>query len=164
MNSCIRKLVLTAVCIGSSGAALAGGVTVRYVHPEQFSDMPVPVSDRERALGEISAHFSKLGQALPPSQELAVEVLDVDLAGHTVPNGHGEEVRVLNKHDLAHMHLRYTLSEQGKVIRSGDMNISDFKAPEELLSKRPANNLPREKLMIDLWWHANIQGNELTQR
>jgi hypothetical protein len=153
MKPLSRQLALLAALLLSAGLASAA-VTVSYDHPEKFSDLPFTPWDREQVLKDLTAHFNKLGKALPPGQDLRIEVLDVDLAGREHPSRRaGTELRVLRGGaDWPHMHLRYTLESGGKVIRSGDAQISDMMYLDRLSRYSDGESLRYEKQMLDDWF------------
>jgi hypothetical protein len=147
------KLALAGLCLAAAGVASAA-VTVRYVEPEHFTDLPRASWQRAQALDDFTKHFEKLGAALPPGRDLAIDVLDIDLAGREQPNGLGtDELRIIHGGaDWPAMHLRYTLSEGGKVVASGDARLSD-KGYADHINMYPASaRWPYEMQMIDAWW------------
>ena len=153
----LRHLAFAAACLAAHGIA-AASVTVNYVHDAQFTDLPRTPWQRQQALEDISEHFQALGKTLPAGQDLVIDVLDVDLAGREEPNGIAQTgVRILrHQGDWPRMHLRYALTEGGKVVKSGDAQLSD-KAYGNRIAGYPSDaRLPAEKQMIDDWWRATI--------
>ena len=55
------KLALLGACMLLAGSAQAA-VTVHFVHPEQFSDLPHAPYQREQALDDFAEHFRRLGE------------------------------------------------------------------------------------------------------
>ena len=145
---------LLALVAGSASAA----VTVTYVAPETFSDIPFVPWEREEALKELSDHFTKLGQSLPPDQDLRIDVLDVDLAGRLIPNANrGRDLRVLHgRADWPHMELRYTLEQNGQVLKSGEAKLSDMNYLDHTTRYFDSEPLRYEKQMIDDWFEKTI--------
>ncbi|HEU5434826.1 MAG TPA: DUF3016 domain-containing protein, partial [Telluria sp.] len=87
----VASLSLSAWALPASAA-----VTVTFVQPEQYRDLPFSPIDREHVLRDMGEHFAKLESALPPGQDLKVDVLDFDLAGRMSPNTRaGQDLRVL---------------------------------------------------------------------
>jgi hypothetical protein len=153
MNLVNRQLALAGLMLLSAGAAMAA-VDVKYIEPDKFSDVPFIRWEREQALGDITAHFDKLGKALPPGQEVTIEVLDIDLAGRESPTEH---IRVLRGGaDWPRMHLRYTLTQGGQVLRSGDAQLSDISYHDHINNYASDERLHYEKQMIDAWWQKTI--------
>src|SRR6266550_4545857 len=84
----MRKLAcLTFACLvtASITPARAGTVTVSFVHLENYTDASLEGRYEAKAdqwtLGEIGRYFESLGGRLGPQQVLALDVLNVDLAG-----------------------------------------------------------------------------------
>jgi hypothetical protein len=152
MKSICKCLALAGLLALSAGAASAA-VTVVFSHPEKYLDMPFSPVDRERVLHDLSEHFGKLGARLPPGQDLRIEVLDLDMAGRIYPNFRGQELRVLNGGaDWPHMVVRYTLEANGKVIDSGQDNLSDMMYLDHINRYFDGDMLRYEKHMVDQWF------------
>jgi len=152
----------TRTMLAASLALLAGAawadVSVSYVKPEDFTDVPRNAIDRERVLKNFSDYFATLNAKLPPGQNLKIEVLDIDLAGRLWPrrNG-GEDIRVLNGGaDWPRMHLRYTLEQDGKVLRSGDEQLSNMNYMQGISRYSDTDTLRYEKQMLDDWFNKAI--------
>lgn len=152
----------TRTMLAASLALLAGAawadVSVSYVKPEDFTDVPRNAIDRERVLKNFSDYFATLNAKLPPGQNLKIEVLDIDLAGRLWPrrNG-GEDIRVLNGGaDWPRMRLRYTLEQDGKVLRSGDEQLSNMNYMQGISRYSDTDTLRYEKQMLDDWFTKAI--------
>lgn len=157
MNILIKQAALAAMLLMVAGAA-AAGATVTYKDPDQFSDVPFAPWERERLLKELTAHFDVLAARLPPGQTLAVEVTDLDLAGRIYPNRFNApfDLRVLNGGaDWPHMTLRYTISEGGKVVKTGEEKLSNMSYLQRQNRYRN-DNLKYEKQMLDDWFKETI--------
>ncbi|MFA9219282.1 MAG: DUF3016 domain-containing protein [Sphingomonadaceae bacterium] len=146
-------LLAAALALLASGSALAE-VSVSYIKPEEFSDMPFSPRDREQLLKELSAHFAHMGQQLPAGQVLKIEVLDVDLAGRLYPRYSGpEDLRVLRGGaDWPHMRLHFTLEQDGKLLRSGEAQLSNMMYQERMNRYSGTDSLRYEKQMLDDWF------------
>jgi len=153
MNIVLRQAAFAGMVLLSAGSAVAGA-TVTYASPDNFTDMPFPNWERERVLKELSAHFDKLATRLPPGQDLKVEILDVNLAGELRPNFRGgQDLRILKGGaDWPHMHLRYTIEQDGKVIKSGDEQLSDMNYLSQNSRAYNGDLLRYEKKMLDDWF------------
>jgi len=165
MKPLLRRLALAGLALLSAGAASAA-VTVNYVHPEKFSDLPFTPWERQQALDALAGHFQKLGQALPPGQDLRIEVLDVDLAGREEPSRRGaHEIRVLRGGaDWPRIHLRYVLESNGSVIKSGDEQISDMMYLDHVPHYTDGDLLQYEKQMLDDWFRKVIAPRQTAGR
>ena len=158
MKASIGKAALAAaLALGAAGAASAG-VTVNYVDSDKFSDLPFTSWEREDVLRQLSDHFTKLGARLPAGQDLAVEVLDVDLAGREYPSRRaGGDLRVLQgSADWPIIELRYTLSAGGQVLDSGKVRLADMMYMDRPVRGFDSDPLRYEKRMIDEWFDKTI--------
>jgi len=142
--------------LAASGASAA--TTVHYVEPEHFTDVPFTPWEREDVLQHITDHFVELGKALPPGQDLRIDVLDVDLAGREIPNlRNGREIRILKgAADWPRMRLRYAVEQNGQVIKSGEAQIQDMDYQNHLNRYFDSEPLRYEKQMIDDWFEKTI--------
>ena len=157
MNTVLRQYSLAGLVLLAAGSATAAA-TVTYADPEHFRDMPFQSWERERVLKELSAHFDKLAAKLPAGQDLKVEVLDVDLAGELRPNFRGnQDMRIMKGGaDWPHMHLRYTIEQDGKVIKSGDSRLSDMNYMSQNSRYFGGDFLRYEKKMLDEWFKETV--------
>jgi hypothetical protein len=159
MKSYVKWLTAS---LALGGALAAGGaaaaVTVTYVHPENFHDLPFPTADREEMLGQISDHFKKLGANLPAGQDLRIEVTDFDPAGRLIPNARsGQDLRILNgRADWPRMDLRYTIEQNGQVVKTGQAQLQDMNYQQTFSQYFDTEPLRYEKQMIDDWFDKTI--------
>lgn len=152
--SAIRKTMLAAaLALLASGAAMAQ-VKVDFVKPESFTDVPFSTVQREQLLKDLSAHFEQLGKRLPAGQSLKLEVLDVDLAGRMTPVRRAtEDIRVMKGGaDWPRIVLRYTLEQDGKVLRSGEDKLANMNYQMGINRYSDGEALRYEKQMIDDWF------------
>jgi hypothetical protein len=153
---------MLAVCGWALPAAAA--VTVTFVQPENYRDLPFNPIDRQDILKRMGEHFAHLEKSLPPGQDLKIEVLDFDMAGRLVPNFRGnQDLRVLHGGaDWPHMVVRYTLSANGQVISSGEDQLSDMSYLDRINTFSDGDPLRYEKRMVDDWFKkkfaASYQG------
>jgi hypothetical protein len=157
MKPLIRQLALAGACLLSAGSALAG-VTVTYTQPDKYADMPFEPWERENVLKDLSEHFQKLGKQLPPDENLTIEVLDIDLAGRIYPGiRSGRDIRILKGGaDWPRMRLRYSVDVGGRVIASGDADLSDMTYLQRLNRYSDGDTLRFEKQMLDDWFRQTI--------
>ncbi|WP_374363245.1 DUF3016 domain-containing protein [Pseudoduganella danionis] len=152
----ITRSVLAAALL-ACGAASAQ-VSVSYVKPEDFADVPRNAIERERVLKDFSSYFDTWSAKLPAGQTLKIEVLDIDLAGRMWPrhNG-GEDIRVLNDGaDWPRMRLRYTLEQDGQSVRSGDEQLANMSYMQRINRYWETDTLRYEKQMLDEWFDKTI--------
>ncbi len=142
-----------AAALLSGAAHAAATVEVRYVEPDNFTDIGRSPWDRERALKALAGHLQKLGQTLPDGQTLRLDVTDIDLAGDIRPWG-WPEVRVLRgQADWPQITLSYTLQEGERTLKSGDMRLYDLSYMQTLTGRdRPGEELAVEKRMVRRWF------------
>ena len=148
--------------LGAVALPASAAVTVTFVHPESYRDMPFSPIDREHILKDLGEYFVKLEKALPPGQDLAIEVLDLDLAGRMLPSVRaGQDLRVLRgQADWPHMQLRYTLSANGTVISSGQDQLSDMAYMDRINVYSSGDSLRYEKRMVDDWFKKKFVGGK----
>ena len=155
MSKFIRKVgtvaVLLLACANASAAA-----TVTYINSEKMTDVPRFSSDRESMEMIFREHLDLLASKLPAGQELKVEFIDIDLAGDVFPRVPVRDIRVMKgQADWPRMHLRYSIEQDGKVLRSGDRELSD---PNYLMGSRSYNQdlYGHDKQMLDDWFRKEI--------
>lgn len=157
MKHLIPCAAAAALLFGAAGSATAAA-SVKYAQPEHFADVPFATTDRERVLKELSGHFDTLAAKLPPGQELKVEVLDVDLAGqvrYDYPSN--PNLRVLRgQADWPQMRFRYTIEQDGKVVKSGEERVSDMSYLQRMNRYTGSDTLRYEKQMLDDWFKQAV--------
>jgi len=163
MKNVIRSLAVGGLLALAAGAASAD-VTVNYIQPERFSDLPFTTWERETVLKDLTGHFAKLGAQLPPGQNLRIDVLDVDLAGREYPGRGGRDLRIVKQVDWPRMDLRFTIEQNGQVVRSGEAQLRDMAYMDHIRSYRDNEPLVHEKRMIDDWFYSAIVPRERAAR
>ncbi|WP_246733115.1 DUF3016 domain-containing protein [Methylobacterium sp. BTF04] len=111
--------------------AAVAQVTVRFVAPERYTDAGnrfgsgLPL---QGTLGEIRRIFEELGRrGLPPGRALAVEILDIDLAGAERPGANIPfGVRVVSDVTPPRFRLRYVLTEGRRKIDAAEEVVTDI--------------------------------------
>jgi hypothetical protein len=146
-------LLLLAPCLAHAA------VTVNFVASERYTDLPRAPELRQQALGDLAAHFRRLGEGLGPRMDLVVDVLDVDLAGRERPGTPSfDSPRIMDGiGDRPGMRLRYLLTDNGKEVARGEAELSDGGFRERISTYLRFENLPYEKQMIDDWWRKTMQ-------
>ena len=164
MKNVIQKLALGGLLALAAGAASAD-VTVNYVQPERFSDLPFATWEREDVLKDLTKHFTKLGAQLPPGQSLRVDVLDVDLAGREYPGG-PRDLRIIKSNgvDWPRIDLRFAIEQNGQVLRSGEVQLRDMAFMNRISRHTDSDSLRHEKRMIDDWFYSAIMPREHAAR
>ncbi|MGI4719689.1 MAG: DUF3016 domain-containing protein [Janthinobacterium lividum] len=156
MKSMIGKAALaTVLALGASAAS--AGVTVNYVNPENFSDLPFSPWHRQVVLEDLAGYFAQLGKDLPAGQELKVDVTNIDLAGRQRPGRGAKYPRFAQGGaDWPVIELRYTLSANGKVVDSGTAQLKDMAYLDHLDSGSNIDRLRFEKRMVQEWFNETI--------
>lgn len=158
----LRQLSLALTLMACTAAAgAAGTVEARLLGSERYADIGWTQADRIRHLETLMAHLQGLARQLPAGQRLAIDVLEVDLAGEEVPDG-GKTVRVLRgRADWPRMHLRWQLSSPGQVGRAGEEWIADpvylDRLPPPFVATTP---LPYELRLLEEWFASRILRGE----
>ena len=155
MGKFISKIALTVMCLAASFSASAAA-KVSYVNAEKMTDVPRFASDRESMEMVFRDHINDLSSQLPAGQELTVEFLDIDLAGDVFPRVPVRDIRVMKgQADWPRMHLRYSIEQDGKVLRSGDRELADSNYLMNSSTYRQ-DLYGHEKKMLDDWFRKEI--------
>ncbi|MBZ8142462.1 hypothetical protein CLD22_21500 [Rubrivivax gelatinosus] len=151
-----RRATFAAAVIGlasaAGSAAAAGAVELKFVEPARYTDAGFGSYETERTTKRLEAIFQRLSQRLPDGSKLAIEVLDVDLAGRTVPSSVHDQRVLTGGADWPRITLRYTLQADGQT-RSGEDRLSDMSYLDTPLRGAGANEpLAYEQRMIERWF------------
>ena len=165
MKTVIRHLAAAGLLALAAGTASAG-VTVNYIEPDRFSDVPFASWERDETLKELTEHFARLGAQLPPGQDLRIDVKDIDLAGREYPTRGVRDLRVVrsNGADWPRIDLHYTVEQDGRVLRSGDAQLRDMAFMDRIGRANDSDTLRFEKRMIDDWFYSTIMPRERAAR
>ncbi|WP_198120259.1 DUF3016 domain-containing protein [Massilia rhizosphaerae] len=157
MKSFMKTMALAGLLALAAGRVSAA-VDVTWVHPENFHDLPFPTWERKEMLDQITDHFKKLGQNLPPGQDLRIEITDFDPAGHLVPSIRlGRDLRILSgRADWPRMELNYAVVQDGAVVKSGQAQLQDMNYQQSFNHYFDTEPLRYEKQMIDNWFEKTI--------
>ena len=155
MNKLIPYLTFAVLCMVASASASAAA-TVTYVNPDKMTDVPRDKRDREKMEEDLLEHFNKLAAKLPAGQELKVEILDIDLAGDVFPRVAIQNVRVFRgRGDFPHIHLRYRIEQDGKLISSGERELTDM-AYMMGFNRYRDDLFGHEKQLLDDWFRKDV--------
>ena len=155
-----RTIGLALALAMSTAAAAAGTVTVRYDHPENFTETKevrafAPSRADSDYLGTLKAYIEKKAATeLQPGQTLDIVVTDIDRAGSYVPSmGSLQPVRVVKEVYPPRITLHFRLlDDQGQVLREGERKLTDlgfmYDSPGGFSDTDP---LRYEKRTIDRW-------------
>lgn len=152
MNRLFKQVALAGLFALSASEASAA-VTAVFSHPENYRDLPFAPSERAQVLKDLGEYFASLGKDLAPGQDLRVEVRELGMAGRMYPNVRGQDLRVLRGGaDWPHMTLHYSLTSNGRVIASGEENLSDMAYLDRINGDADGATLRHEKRMIGDWF------------
>jgi hypothetical protein len=164
MKDVMRKLAVSGLLALAAGAASAE-VSVNFIEPGRFTDLPFTEWDRKEVLKELTEHFTKLGARLPPGQNLRIDVKDVDLAGRMYPSRRGQDLRVIRDGaEWPRIELHYAIESNGQVVRSGDAQLRDMAFMQHIGRYSDGDSLRYEKQMIDEWFYSTIAPRERAAR
>lgn len=142
--------------LAASTLALAAhaAVTVTFVEPDKYTDIGrFHRADREGVLKDLEGHLVKLGESLPAGQNLAIEILDIDLAGEERFVGTwATDVRIqTGRADWPTIRLRYVLERDGRK-ESGEQTLADMSYQQRPPPVSSTETLPHEKRMLTEWF------------
>ena len=142
------------------GAATAGSVSVRYDHPEKFTETRevrafAPSRADSGYLDTLKGYIEKrAAPMLAPGQTLDIVITDVDRAGSYLPSvGPGQPVRIVKDIYPPRITLRFRLLDsQGQVLREGERKLTNLGFMQDTAGG-VANTDPLryEKRVIDRW-------------
>src|SRR5450830_2054888 len=161
----LSRTVLAVALLAVMGAA-AAEVTVQFVKPDEFIDMPRSERDRDQILKDLTAHFASMGKSLPAGQDLRITVTDLDLAGRLEPRRWAiDEIRITRGGaDWPRMTVQYTLEQNGQAIRSGTDEVSNMMYQQRMNRYFSNDALRYEKQMIDDWFQKSVTGSQISRK
>jgi hypothetical protein len=150
-------LLFAASCLTLAAHA---GVTVTFVEPDRFTDVGrfSRSADSAQVMKDLEGHLVKLGQRLPPGHNVAIEVLDIDLAGEErLGAGGASDIRIQRGGaDWPSMRVRYTLERDGR-RETREERISDMSYQQRVQPVSPTETLPHEKRMLTAWFRDRFE-------
>lgn len=144
----------------AAAAASAGTISVRYDHPENFTETKevkafAPSRADSGYLKTLKSYIEKqAATVLKPGQSLDIVVTDIDRAGSYLPSvGSVQPMRIVKDVYPPRITLHFRLLDsQGQVIREGQRKLTDlgfmYDSPGGLSNTDP---LRYEKKVIDRW-------------
>jgi len=155
MSKIIIQAAAGLALLAASAGAFAGA-TVTFVDIAKMSDVPRHIKDRESMEYIFREHINRLSEKLPAGQVLKVDFLDIDLAGDEFPRVAVRDIRVLKgTADWPRIHLRYSVEENGQVIRSGEEKLADpnYQMHTNFYDREIYSY---EKQMLDDWFKKSV--------
>jgi hypothetical protein len=157
----IHPLLGLALALFASAAAAAthGTASVRYDHPENFTETRevrafAPTRADSGYLDTLKTYIEKRAAAmLPQGQRLEIVITDVDRAGSYLPSaGRPDPVRVVKDSYPPRINLHFRLlDDDGKVIREGDRRLVGLGFMYDSPNLSDNDPLRHEKRLIDRW-------------
>jgi len=156
--------LLAALVAGPAHAA----VEVKFVDPEHFTDTGAQYDSKtaKARLDELARFLVELGtRYLRPDQNLAIEVLDVDLAGQ-VEWWHRNtyDLRVMRDVTWPRIKLHYTLAQNGRTVAEAEETLRDPYYQWQVNLQHTNDPLRYEKAMLEDWFRARFGQSAAAQR
>ena len=160
----ILSTFLGAALLAVAVPAHAVNVSIAFAQPGTYADAgysrALP-SARERAESQrdIAQHLQRLAEhSLAGDESLAIEVLDIDLAGRFEPlrTSSGANVRIVRDITWPRIKLRYTLTRSDQLVVSAEEELSDMNYLASVNRYWSADRLRYEKAMLDDWFEKRI--------
>lgn len=156
----LARCFLAGACLAGLAAAPAqAAVAVSFVDPAHYSDASTRYAAGEGPLlATLRQYLVALGERyLRPGQSLAIEVLDVDLAGEVEWwRPYGYDLRVMREVTPPRMRLRYTLAQGGQPLAAAEEALADPDYLHPPAQQRPTDPLRYEKAMLARWFEARF--------
>ena len=157
MNKLLVVSLATLVALVSTAAAQAAGtVQVRFVEPQNFTDVrdgSYRLDQNLRSLERVVSHAAS--SYVPDGQTLTVEITDVDLAGYIHPGAMPPSVRQLRGGaDWPRITLRWRLD--GAVPRSGQAVVQDMAYLERIAPPLSDTVFIYEKRMLQDYFRSQF--------
>jgi hypothetical protein len=130
-------------------------VTVTFAgDPDRYTDVR---SHGFSMAGEIKAYILRLGaRYVPPNQNLKITILDIDLAGMDETFRNPNLPRIMRESTWPRIRLRYELTQNRRVISSGEELVSDQMYLGRLGMASSSDPLRYEKNMLDDWFRQKF--------
>lgn len=115
-------------------------------------------SFHKRVKKSFDKFFAEYSKELADGQNLAINILDLDLAGDVLPSG-VNEVRIMKDLHFPRMEFSYTLTgADGSVIKEGEAKIKDMNyLYHEKTWKRYREGFYYEKRMFREWFEDTLK-------
>jgi hypothetical protein len=150
----LKVAAATMLALAAAGASAEANVT--YINTAEMTDVPRHYKDLETMEFTFTELLKQLSGQLPAGQVLKVEFLDIDLAGDVFPRVPVRDIRVTKgQADWPRIHLRYSIEQDGKVIRSGEKKLADPNY-QQGINMYNQDLYAYEKQMLDTWFRNEI--------
>lgn len=145
-----------AIIFTVASASAGAEANVSYLNTAEMTDVPRHPKDLESMEYTFTELLKQLSNRLPAGQVLKVEFLDIDLAGDVFPRVPVRDIRVTKgQADWPRIHLRYSIEQDGKVLRGGESKLADpnYQMGVNMYSQEL---YAYEKQMLDAWFRKEI--------
>ena len=154
----MRVSALALVAVLLSGAAHAA-TDVTFKNTDKYVDAtfegPKSERNRQKVQDAVSKMFAQLADKyLAPGQSLTVEVSNIDLAGRLEPMA--DDIRIMRPVTWPRLQFTYTIHENGAVVRSGEVNLSDMNYLNGFNRYTDSDRLRYERQMLADWFRKTI--------
>lgn len=157
MRSRLTTFVICSTLAFGAWANTGTQLDVRYIAPENFTDMKNTWVTQENLLATLTAHLQKLGQKyLPEGQRLQIEITDIDLAGSIEYPRNAGPVRVMRQFTPPSITLRWHLQSAGKDSPLQDVTLRDSNYQMNINAYSEGDPLRYEKQMLDDWFKRSF--------
>jgi hypothetical protein len=160
----IRKALLAAtLLLLVSSMPSPAEVKVRFVDPDRYTDVgQYGAGSPGVTLETLRSYLGWAGERfLRPGQTLAVDILNIDLAGHVEPwRGRLLDVRILRGVTPPRIKLRWVLSERGRRLRSGENDLTDINYQMNVSARASGDRYAYEKALLDDWLRTTFPRRE----
>lgn len=154
--------LLSLVWALAGGAALAqqDRVQIGFADVERFADFGESRWDRERNQKELTEILQAVTAKLPAGQQLSLKVLDVNLAGELEWwRSAAQRLRVMRSVTWPMIEIEYTLSENGRVLKSEKVDLKDMNYLQDRFftgSQEASQTWRYERRLLERWFKASI--------
>jgi hypothetical protein len=158
------KIVATSVILlaGFFSSAEASDVTILFVHPEAYTDAAengeYGLDAQRTTLDEVARYLDELGRRyLLPEQALAIQVLDVDLAGQYEPwRRDAYNVRIYRDVYPPRITMRYQFTDVNGDVLDREEVVSDIDYLSNPRARFTHAPLRYEKPMLENWFRRQF--------
>jgi hypothetical protein len=153
----VRASLFLALLQAGLPALAAGKLELQFIEPATYRDIGQAGHERERNLKSLADYLQTLAAKLPDGQTLKLDMLDIDLAGE-VQHRAAQEIRVMRgRADWPQIQLRYTLTQGGATLKSGEARLSDLSYLDHLRGRESMQgDLPYDKRLLQDWFRKTI--------
>jgi hypothetical protein len=161
MQKFIVYLFTIIVLLFISSPALSASSEVKWVNPDDYTDIRSGNLNRkkfkEQVFSQFEKHFEKLATKLPEGQKLKIEVHNLDLAGD-VNAGGMERIRIVKEVYSPKMKFSYQLvGDNDTKISAGEANLKDMNFMGGTSMKYKHHSFGYEMKMLDHWFKETFE-------